>query len=89
MQPTFAAVGYQQSAPASGSDSIELEGGAYSLRITTGGTKNVIFTSPVNLAKNADWLLSSVPGSVTPGDIRVLVVQSDEGAAATELTNTP
>jgi hypothetical protein len=89
VQPTFAAVGYKQAAPASGSDSTELEGGAYSLRITEGGTKNVIFTSPVNLAKNADWLLAPVPGSLTPNDVRVLVVQSDDGAAATELTNTP
>ena len=89
VQPTFAAVGYKQSTPASGADSAELEGGAYSLRITSGGTKTVIFAAPVNLAKNADWLLASVPGSVTPGDIRVLVMQSDDGAPATELTNTP
>jgi hypothetical protein len=87
--PTFAAVGFKQSAPASGVNSSELEGGAYSLRITTAGTKTVIFTAPVNLAKNADWLLTPVPGSVTPSDVRVLVVRSDEGVPSTELVNTP
>lgn len=87
--PNFGAVGYKQAAPATGINSSEIEGGAYSLRITTAGTKTVIFTSPVNLAKNADWLLTSVPGSVTPNDVKVLVIRSDEGAPSTELVNTP
>jgi hypothetical protein len=30
-----------------------------------------------------------VPASLTPGDVRVLVVQSDSGAPATELVNRP
>jgi len=87
--PNFASVGYKQAVPASGVDSGQLEGGNYSLRITTAGTKTVIFTAPVNLAKNADWLLTSVPGSATPDDIKVLVVQSDTSTPATELSNTP
>lgn len=37
VQPTFAAVGYKQAVPASGADKAELEGGAYSLRITASG----------------------------------------------------
>jgi len=84
--PTFAAVGYKQAMPASGGDSSELEGGAYQLRITTAGTKTVIFSAAVDLAKNADWLLTSVPGSINPNDVKVLVVKSDDGAPATELT---
>ena len=87
--PTFAAVGYKQAVPSSGADSIEVEGGAYSLRITTAGTKTVIFTTPVTLAQNADWLLTSVPGSVAANDLKVLVIKSDEGVPATELSNTP
>ena len=87
--PNFASVAYKQAVPASGVDSGQFEGGNYSLRITTAGTKTVIFTAPVNLAKNADWLLTSVPGSVNPNDIKVLVVQSDSSTPATELSNTP
>jgi hypothetical protein len=48
-----------------------------------------VFNATVDLAKNADWLLTTVPGSLTPNDVKVLVVKSDEGAPATELTNTP
>lgn len=85
----FPAVGYKQAVPASSANSSALEGGTYRLRITTAGTKTVIFTAPVALAQNADWLLATVPGSVAPNDVRVLVIKSDEGAPATELVNTP
>lgn len=87
--PTFGAVGYKQAAPSSGADSLEVEGGAYRVRMTTAGTKTVIFNATVTLAQGADWLLTSVPGSVTPNDVRVLVIKSDEGVPATELVNTP
>jgi Domain of unknown function (DUF4397) len=87
--PTFAAVAYKQASPASGADSIELEGGAYTLRLTTAGTKTVLFTAAVTLAENADWLLMPVPASATPGDMKVLVIQSDAGVPATELSNQP
>lgn len=87
--PTFAAVGYKQALPATGNDSIELEGSDYQLRMTTAGTKTVVFSTTVGLAKNADWLLVPVPASLTPNDTKVLVVQSDAGAPATELSNTP
>ncbi len=87
--PTFAAVGYKQASPASGADSFEVEGGNYRIRMTTAGTKTVIFNATVSLAQNADWLLTSVPGSVTPNDVRVLVVKSDEGVPAVELVNVP
>ena len=73
----------------SSANSSALEGGTYTLRITTAGTKTVIFTTPITLAQNADWLLTTVPGSVAANDVRVLVIKSDEGAPATELVNTP
>lgn len=87
--PTFPAVGFKRAAPETGNDSLEVEGGAYLLRITTAGTKTVIFSSPVDLAKNADWLLLPIPASVTPNDVRVLVAKSDGGAPSIELTNQP
>jgi len=87
--PNFPAVGFKQAAPASGADSIDLEGGSYVLRLTMAGSKTVIFTAPVTLPEDADWLLVPVPASVTPGDMKVLVVQSDLGAPATELSDQP
>lgn len=87
--PTLAGAAYKQSVPASGADSIDLEGGNYTLRLTAAGTKTVFFTAPISIPKNADWLLVPVPASVTPRDVRVLVVQSDMGAPATELINQP
>lgn len=89
LSPTLPNVGYKQAQPASGNDSIEVEGGAYQLSLTRTGTKTVIFTAPVDLARNADWLLTAVPASTTADDMKVLVVKSDEGAPATELSNTP
>lgn len=87
--PTLAGAAFKQAVPASGADSVDLEGGNYTLRLTAPGTKTVFFTAPITLPRDADWLLVPVPGSVAPGDVRVLVVQSDMGAPATELTNQP
>ena len=80
---------YQEAAPPSGADSIDIEGGNYTLRLTASGTKTVLFTAPITIPRDADWLLVPVPNSVVPGDMRVLAVQSDMGAPATELVNQP
>lgn len=87
--PNFPSVNYKQAVPASGADSIDIEGGTYVLRVTAAGSKTVLFTAQVSIPQNADWLLVPVPNTLTPGDMRVLVVQSDNGAPATELTNQP
>lgn len=87
--PTLGGISYKEAAPASGADSIDIEGGNYTLRLTAPGTKTVLFTAPIAVPEDADWLLVPVPASVTPGNMRVLVVQSDMGAPATELTNQP
>ncbi|HEY6511465.1 MAG TPA: DUF4397 domain-containing protein [Burkholderiaceae bacterium] len=87
--PTLGDVSYKEAVPASGADSIDLEGGNYTLRLTAPGTKTVLFTAPIALPEDADWLLVPVPDGVTPGNVRVLVVQSDMGVPATELTNQP
>lgn len=87
--PNFSAVGYKTALPVSGSDSIQLEGSNYQLRMTTAGTKTVVFNAQVSLARNADWLLVPVPASVTPNDTKVLVVQTDSSTPATELSTTP
>jgi hypothetical protein len=82
-------VGYKEAVPESGQDSSELEGGDYQLRLTTAGTKTVVFTANVTLAENADWLLATVPGSVNANDVKVLVVQADSADPAVELANAP
>ena len=85
---TLPAVAYKAAVPGSGTNSIEVEGGAYTLRLTAPNTKTVLFTAPVTLDKNADWLIVPVPNSVTAGDMHVLVVKADSGPAQ-ELTNQP
>jgi len=87
--PTLGGAAYKQAVPASGSDSFEIEGGNYTLRLTAVGTKTVLFTAPISPPKNADWLLVPVPASATPGDVHVLLVQSDTGTPAVELVNQP
>lgn len=85
--PTMGGAAYGAASPASTQDSIYVDGGTYQVRVTTAGTKNVIFASqPFSLANNADWLITTLPaggaGSVTPNAIRVLVAQAN-GASQT------
>ena len=84
--PNFSAVPFKQARPASGNDSEQLDGGAYQLRVTTAATKNVIFNANVTLAKNADWLLLTLPtdgiGTVTPNAIKLLLAKSDDSSNA-------
>lgn len=85
--PTMGGAAYGAASPASAQDSIYIDGGTYQVRVTTAGTKTVIFTSqPFNLANNADWLITTLPaggtGAVTPNAIRVLVAQAN-GASQT------
>jgi hypothetical protein len=87
--PNLAGAGYKQAVPASRADSIDLEGGNYTLRLTTAGTKTVIFTAQVTLPQDADWLLVPVAASATPGDVSVLVIQPDSATPSTELLNQP
>ncbi|CAJ96833.1 DUF4397 domain-containing protein [Cupriavidus necator] len=86
--PTFANVGYKQAVPASGTDSIDVDGNTtYRLRITTAGTKTVIFDSgALTLANNADWLITTIPvdgiAGLTPNKIKVLVARGDDESQA-------
>jgi hypothetical protein len=88
--PNFTAVGYKTANPASGSNSIDFTvgTGAYTLTITAAGSKLPVFVAPVTVTNNADWLLTILPQSATPNDLKVLVVKSDDGAATQEIANT-
>lgn len=93
--PNLAAIPYKGANPASGQDSIYLDGGTYRLRITTAGTKTVIFDSgALTLNDNADWLITTIPvdgfGAVVPNRIKVLVAQSNTSSAnSLELVSQP
>jgi hypothetical protein len=88
--PQMANVGYGAAVPASGQDSVYLNGGSYQIVITHAGSKTAIFTSTgVSLANNADWLVTTLPtgglGTVTPDSIQVLVA-NNAGGNGTVLT---
>ncbi|TJZ71046.1 DUF4397 domain-containing protein [Chitiniphilus eburneus] len=90
----FVAVPYKTAKPDSGSDSEEMEGQTYQIRITEAGTQNVIFSATTDLPANADWLLLVVPadgiGALVPNNVKVLVAKSDDDTKTTmELSNTP
>ncbi len=76
--PNMAGAAYKSAVPASGGDSVEFDGGDYQLRVTTAGTKTVLFNATVTLPDNADLLLVTVPDSVVSSAIRVLVVKTDD-----------
>ncbi|AZG15750.1 MULTISPECIES: DUF4397 domain-containing protein [Cupriavidus] len=93
VSPNMASVQYKNAVPASGADSQYLDSGTYRLRITTAGTKTVIFDSgSLTLNRNADWLITTIPadgiGAVVPNRIKVLVAQSNtSNATAQELVS--
>ena len=90
VSPTLAGVTYKTAAPASGSNSLDLAvgGAGYTLTITPAGNKTPIFRAPIALTHNADWLVTLLPNSIFTGDLRVLVVESDDSSATQEIADT-
>lgn len=84
LNPTFAALGYRQAQPASGSNATELDPGTYQLRLTPAGSKTPFFITTVTVAEKVDWLLITVPsdgvGLTNPNQVKVLRVQSDDAS---------
>lgn len=88
VNPTFAALALRSVQPASGADSVEIESGTYQVRLTTAGTKTVIFNATITLAKNADLLFLTLARSPLPNDVSLLMVQStDASQEAAEITS--
>ena len=81
INPNIGATAFKTAGPATGGDSVEIGGGAYQVTITTAGTKTVLFKGQLSFPDNADLLLLSVPDSVVPGAIKVLV--KSEGTLGT------
>ncbi len=87
VSPQLAGIGYKQVAPASGLDSIDIEGGNYQVRFTLTGTKTVVYNANVVVPKNGDWLLVAIPedaSPLVPNSVRVLLVRSDDNPDATD-----
>jgi Domain of unknown function (DUF4397) len=82
--PRLAAIGYKQVAPASGNDSVDIEGGTYQLRLTPAGSKTPFFDQTVVAPADGDWLLVALPDQATPNSVRILLVRSDDNSDATD-----
>ncbi|GGP22864.1 DUF4397 domain-containing protein [Silvimonas iriomotensis] len=81
--PVAGNVGFKTAYPASGNDSIDLDGGTVTIVVTNSGSKTPIFTSTqTSLDDNADWLINVVPqqgiAAVTPNAVKVLVVKTND-----------
>jgi hypothetical protein len=90
LAPDFAGVAYKTANPGSGANSVDFTvgNGAYELTITPSGSKTPLFRAPVTVTNNSDWLLTILPDSATPNDLRVLVVKANDATATQELANT-
>ena len=71
--PQIAAVAYKTSGPKSTDDSLEIAGDTYQLRVTTAGTKTVLFTGTVAFGPNQDVLILTVPDAGSAGGVKALV----------------
>lgn len=89
--PNFSSVQFRTAVPASGNNAVQFTDGTYQVRVTTAGTKTVIFNNTVALAKNDDVVMITAPSDavgLAANDIRVLVVKADDTSHnATELAN--
>jgi len=91
VQPNFSGLQFRTALPASGNNAVQFTDGNYQIRVTTAGTKTVIFNNTVALAKNDDVVMITAPSDavgLAANDIRVLVVKADSTTnTATELAN--
>ncbi len=79
--PSIANTSYKTAGPASGNDSLNLDGGNYQISITVAGTKSILFKGFVSIEKNKDILLLTLPDTILPAAIKTLIkVDGDAGA---------
>ncbi len=71
--PQMPNVEFKQTAPANGTDSLSQRSGTYFLTLTAAGSKNVLFSSQLNLSDNTDVIVMTVPDLTDPTRIRVLL----------------
>jgi hypothetical protein len=79
--PSIANTSYKTAGPASGNDSLEIDGGIYQISITPTGSKTTLFKGLMSVEKNKDILLMTLPDSILPAAIKTLIkVDGDAGA---------
>ncbi|HPU53667.1 MAG TPA: DUF4397 domain-containing protein [Burkholderiaceae bacterium] len=83
--PVISGTPYRAVGPASGNDSVELDAGTYRMTVTLAGTRTVVTSGRLELGRNEDVLLITVPNAAVPGATRTLV--KVEGTAG--LTDLP
>lgn len=84
VNPFVAATAYKTAGPASGGDSAPIQGGTYQVTMTRAGTKTILFNGQLSIGNSKDVLLLTVPDTVVPGAIKVLV-KTEGTAGAPEL----
>jgi len=76
--PFIAGTAYKTSGPASGSDSLDIQGGTYQATVTAAGTKTVLFRGTIAFNANKDVLLIAVPD--TTGVKLLMKIEGTAGA---------
>jgi len=76
--PFIAGTAYKTSGPASGSDSLDIQGGTYQATVTAAGTKTVLFRGTIAFNANKDVLLVAVPD--TTGVKLLMKIEGTAGA---------
>lgn len=78
VKPFIAGTEYKNSGPASGSDSLDIQGGTYQATVTAAGTKTVLFRGTIAFNANKDVLLIAVPD---PAGVKLLMkIEGTAGA---------
>ena len=88
--PFISGAVFKNSQPLSADDAKGIEQGDYQVRVTTSGTKTVLFAGTLSFGNNQDLLLIPVANETLVGRVKMLVVI--EGASnrqISELTDTP
>lgn len=89
INPLIPATAYRTSGPLSGNDSVDIPGGTYQLRITSVGTKTVLFGGTITFGNNQDILLLAVPDPALPARVKALVtISGSANKEATEIAST-
>lgn len=79
--PLIAATAYKTSGPKSGDDSQDIPGGTYQVRVTSAGTKTVLFSGQLTFGNNQDVLILTVPDATAAGGVSAIVKVEGTGAA--------
>ena len=86
LRPDLANVGFKQSSPQDGNNSLDRRGGDYKIVVTTAGTKTVLFQGKYTIRDRQNVLFVTVPvvaaGGTTATGVSVLVKQGDDPAVA-------